>query len=95
MPAVSQAQRAYLNVRFGHAWVKKHHFDNRGKLPPHVIQRAIAAKKKKKKYHLPPGAKPQRGVPQISGNPASGPPTPNQLSMVKDMLLLRSAARGH
>jgi hypothetical protein len=35
MPAVSQAQRAYLNMRFGHAWVKKHHFANKGKLPAH------------------------------------------------------------
>lgn len=36
MPAVSQAQRAYLNAKFGHAWVKKHGFDNPGKLPRHV-----------------------------------------------------------
>lgn len=35
-PAVSQAQRAYLNAHFGHAWVKRHHFDNKGKLPAHV-----------------------------------------------------------
>lgn len=33
MPAKSQAQRRYLNWKFGHAWVKAHHFDNRGKLP--------------------------------------------------------------
>lgn len=33
MPARSQAQRAYLNSKFGHAWVKKHGFDNKGKLP--------------------------------------------------------------
>jgi hypothetical protein len=33
MPAKSQAQRAYLNMRFGHAWVKAHHFDTKGKLP--------------------------------------------------------------
>ena len=33
MPAKSQAQRKYLNWKFGHAWVKKHHFDNKGKLP--------------------------------------------------------------
>lgn len=43
MPAKSQAQRAYLNMKFGHAWVKKHHFDNKGKLPKHV------AKKRKKR----------------------------------------------
>jgi hypothetical protein len=36
MPAVSQAQRAYLNMKFGHGWVKRHHFDNPGKLPAHV-----------------------------------------------------------
>ena len=36
MPAVSDAQRRYLNARFGHAWVKKHHFDNEGPLPEHA-----------------------------------------------------------
>lgn len=36
MPAKSQAQRAYLNAKFGHAWVKRHGFDNRGKLPAKV-----------------------------------------------------------
>jgi hypothetical protein len=36
MPAVSQKQRAFLNARFGHAWVKRHHFDNKGKLPMYV-----------------------------------------------------------
>jgi hypothetical protein len=39
MPAASEAQRALLNARFGHAWVKAHHFDNRGKLPAHVRKR--------------------------------------------------------
>jgi len=33
VPATSQAQRAFLNATKGHAWVKRHHFDNRGKLP--------------------------------------------------------------
>lgn len=33
MPARSEAQRRYLNARFGHDWVKKHDFDNKGKLP--------------------------------------------------------------
>jgi hypothetical protein len=42
MPAVSQAQRAYLNAKFGHAWVKAHHFDQKGKLPAHVRKRARA-----------------------------------------------------
>ena len=36
MPAKSEAQRRYLNMRFGHAWTKKHGFDNKGKLPAHV-----------------------------------------------------------
>lgn len=36
MPAVSQAQRAKLYATKGEAWVKKHHFDNKGKLPEHV-----------------------------------------------------------
>lgn len=44
MPAVSEAQRRYLNMRFGHAWVKQHHFDNPGRLPGH-------AKKKRRGKH--------------------------------------------
>jgi RNA 3'-terminal phosphate cyclase len=36
MPAKSQAQREALNAKFGHAWVKRHHFGNKGKLPEHV-----------------------------------------------------------
>jgi hypothetical protein len=36
MPAVSEQQRRYLNMRFGHKWTKKHHFDNKGKLPKHA-----------------------------------------------------------
>jgi hypothetical protein len=47
MPAVSQAQRAKLNAKFGHAWVVKHHFDNTGPLPEH----AHKAKKKKRNAH--------------------------------------------
>jgi hypothetical protein len=39
MPAVSQAQREFLNARFGHAWVVRHGFDNKGKLPDHVKKR--------------------------------------------------------
>ena len=46
MPAKSQAQRAYLNMKFGHAWVKEHGFDNKGKLPGHV------AKPKKKRVRV-------------------------------------------
>lgn len=36
MPAESQAQREFLNWKFGHGWVKEHHFDNPGKLPQYV-----------------------------------------------------------
>jgi hypothetical protein len=39
MPAKSQAQRGYLAHKFGPEWVKKHHFDNKGKLPEHVAKR--------------------------------------------------------
>jgi hypothetical protein len=49
MPARSEAQRRYLYARFGKAWVKRHHFDNPGKLPDHVIRQAIAARRKKKR----------------------------------------------
>jgi hypothetical protein len=45
MPAKSEAQRRLLNAKFGHAWVKRHHFDNPGKLPEHVGDK----KKPKKK----------------------------------------------
>jgi hypothetical protein len=44
MPAKSQAQREYLNAHFGHAWVKAHGFDNKGKLPEHV-EKARASRK--------------------------------------------------
>jgi hypothetical protein len=36
MPAKSEAQRRLLNARFGHAWVRRHHFDNSGALPDYV-----------------------------------------------------------
>lgn len=45
MPAKSQAQRRFLNWKFGHKWVKKHGFANKGKLPKRVKRR----KGKKKK----------------------------------------------
>jgi len=50
MPAKSEAQRKLLNARFGHAWVKKHHFDNKGKLPARVgkTKRTKPVVKKKK-----------------------------------------------
>jgi len=36
MPARSEAQRRYLAARFGIEWMRRHHFDNPGKLPRHV-----------------------------------------------------------
>lgn len=36
MPAVSEAQRRYLFAKFGAAWVRRHHFDNKGSLPAHA-----------------------------------------------------------
>lgn len=41
MPAVSQAQRAYLYAHFGADWVKAHHFDNPGKLPAHKRKKKL------------------------------------------------------
>ncbi len=46
MPAKSQAQRALLNAKFGHDWVKKHHFDNKGKLPARVAKKKTKRRKK-------------------------------------------------
>lgn len=46
MPAKSEAQRKALNAKFGHAWVKKHHFDNKGKLPAKVSKKKTKRKKK-------------------------------------------------
>jgi hypothetical protein len=36
MPAVSEKQRRYLAARFGIEWMRRHHFDNKGKLPVRV-----------------------------------------------------------
>lgn len=46
MPAKSQAQRGYLGSHFGAAWMRLHHYDNKGPLPKHVKKKA---KKKRKK----------------------------------------------
>ena len=48
MPAVSEAQRKYLYAHFGAAWVKRHHFDNPGRLPAHVKPRLGHYKKGKR-----------------------------------------------
>jgi hypothetical protein len=52
MSAKSQAQRAYLNMKFGHAWVKEHGFDNKGKLPGHVAKAKKRKMKKPKKHSV-------------------------------------------
>ncbi len=49
MPAKSEAQRNALNAKFGHKWVKEHHFDNTGKLPARVKPKAKKKAKKGKK----------------------------------------------
>jgi hypothetical protein len=36
MPAKSQAQRGFIYATFGKAWAKRHHFNNKGKLPKRV-----------------------------------------------------------
>jgi len=55
--ATSQKQRAFLNARFGHAWVKRHHFGQKGELPTYAhggkttspeVKAAFNKKKKKK-----------------------------------------------
>ncbi len=45
MPARSESQRRYLNMRFGHDWVKKHGYDNKGKLPAHAKSRNAGKRK--------------------------------------------------
>ena len=54
MPAVSEAQRRALNAKFGHAWVKRHGFDNKGKLPAHVNRKA-AKRRIRRKHKQPSG----------------------------------------
>jgi hypothetical protein len=36
MPAVSQQQRKWAFAVKGPAWARRHHFDNKGKLPTYV-----------------------------------------------------------
>jgi len=52
MPAKSEAQRRFLNAKFGHAWVKEHHFDNPGKLPARVGKKKPKKKGRKKGYSI-------------------------------------------
>jgi len=39
LPVKSEAQRRLLYARFGAAWVRAHHFDQKGKLPAHARRR--------------------------------------------------------
>jgi hypothetical protein len=45
-PAKSQAQRGYLAHKFGPAWMKKHGYDNPGKLPYKVGKKSSKPKTK-------------------------------------------------
>lgn len=56
MPAKSEAQRRFLNARFGHEWAKRHGFDNRGELPEHVgkghgRREALRRMRRKRRHH--------------------------------------------
>lgn len=61
MPAMSEAQRRALNAKFGHDWVKRHHFDNSGPLPEragkkgslHEKMQRGPKKRKRKRANLP------------------------------------------
>lgn len=44
MPSVSKAQSRFLNAKFGHEWVKAHHFDN--------STEGLPAYKRPKKRHV-------------------------------------------
>jgi hypothetical protein len=39
VPAKSQAQRRFIYATKGAAWAKRHHFDNKGRLPKKVKAR--------------------------------------------------------
>lgn len=51
MPAKSQKQREFLYATKGAAWVKAHHFDNKGKLPEHVSDKSGNPHTAHKKRH--------------------------------------------
>lgn len=46
MPARSEAQRRYLFWRFGKAWVDRHGFNNKGRLPARVKRNAVVKRLK-------------------------------------------------
>lgn len=49
MPAVSEKQRRYLAARFGIEWMRRHHFDNKGKLPTRAHGNALMDAHRKSK----------------------------------------------
>ncbi len=48
MPAKSQSQRAYLAIHFGPAWLREHHFNNKGPLPKYVGDKKPKKRRSKK-----------------------------------------------
>ena len=56
MPAKSEAQRKFLYAKFGKGWAKRHHFNNRGKLPARVAQESgMSAREMFHREHLTEG----------------------------------------
>jgi hypothetical protein len=49
MPAESDAQRKFLYATKGAAWVKAHHFDNKGPLPAKVGKKSTKHSSKRRK----------------------------------------------
>jgi hypothetical protein len=49
MPAKSDKQRAFIYATKGEDWAKKHHFDNKGKLPEKVDPKVAKRRAKGKK----------------------------------------------
>jgi len=72
MPAVSQAQRRYLNARFGHSWVKQHHFDNAGKLPARkgTVKKNCCKAPAMAKHSGGSGKRPRMPAPKVNKNSA-------------------------
>ena len=46
MPAKSQAQRRWAYGKMGAAWAKKHHFNNKGKLPKRFRKRKRSTRRR-------------------------------------------------
>jgi len=45
MPARSQAQRRWVYAVKGKAWAKRHHFNNKGKLPARIRKKKTRKRK--------------------------------------------------